>query len=191
MLFGGLINFPGWHPFTNWLAHTLGEELAEPTSFNFLIAFLATGLALVALYFSWQVYRAATFEKGQPDPLKARLGGVFDWMADKWRVDEFYDWLIVRPYKRFAAFLADTIDWKFWHDWLHDSAIANSFRGFARFLANPVDLGLIDGIANGLAATASGLGRGLSFLQTGFVRNYALVTFLGVVIMLGYLVFSS
>jgi NADH-quinone oxidoreductase subunit L len=106
-------------------------------------------------------------------------------------VDEFYVWLIVRPYKRFAAFLADTIDWKFWHDWVHDSAIANGFRALARFLANPVDLGVIDGIANGLARLATGTARGLSFLQTGFVRNYALVTFLGVVIMLGYLVFSS
>jgi NADH-quinone oxidoreductase subunit L len=112
-------------------------------------------------------------------------------MENKWWVDEFYAWLIVRPYKRFAAFLADTIDWKFWHDWLHDSAIANGFRALARFLANPVDLGVIDGIANGLARSATGLARGLSFFQTGFVRNYALVTFLGVVIMLGYLVFSS
>ena len=42
-----------------------------------------------------------------------------------------------------------------------------------------------------MAATANGLAKGLSFFQTGFVRNYALVTFFGVVLMLGYLVFSS
>jgi NADH-quinone oxidoreductase subunit L len=188
---GGLINFPGWHALSNWLAYTLGEELAEPTGFNFLVAFLATGLALVALYLAWTIYRGVTFKKGEPDPLKQRLGRVYNGMENKWWVDEFYAWLIVRPYKRFAAFLTDTIDWKFWHDWVHDSAIANGFRALAHFLANPVDLGVIDGIANGLARTANGMARGLSFFQTGFVRNYALVTFLGVVIMLGYLVFSS
>jgi NADH-quinone oxidoreductase subunit L len=112
-------------------------------------------------------------------------------MENKWWVDELYGALIVRPYKRFAAFLADKVDWNFWHDWVHDSLIARGFRGLAHFLAHPVDLGVIDGIANGLAATATGLGKGLSLLQTGFVRNYALVTFLGVVIMLGYLVFTS
>ena len=188
---GGLINFPGWHPFTNWLAQTLGHELAEPTEFNPFVAVLATGLALVAFYLTWILYGREPLKEKQPDPLQKRLGPVFAGMENKWWVDEFYAWLIVRPYKRFAAFLADTIDWKFWHDWVHDSAIANGFRALARFLANPVDLGVIDGIANGLARSATGLARGLSFFQTGFVRNYALVTFLGVVLMLGYLVFSS
>jgi NADH-quinone oxidoreductase subunit L len=188
---GGLINFPGWHPFTNWLAQTLGHELAEPTEFNLFVAVLATGLALAAFYLTWILYGREPLNEKQPDPLKHRLGRVFTGMENKWWVDEFYAWLIVRPYKRFAAFLADTIDWKFWHDWVHDSAIANGFRALARFLANPVDLGVIDGIAKGLARVATGTARGLSFLQTGFVRNYALVTFLGVVIMLGYLVFSS
>lgn len=188
---GGLINFPGWHPFTNWLAQTLGHELAEPTEFNLIVALLATGLALAAFYLTWVLYGREPLKEKQPDPLNQRLGRVFTGMENKWWVDEFYAWLIVRPYKRFAAFLADTIDWQFWHDWVHDSAIANGFRALARFLANPVDLGVIDGIANGLAKSATGLARGLSFFQTGFVRNYALVTFLGVVIMLGYLVFSS
>ena len=188
---GGLINFPGWHPFTNWLAQTLGPELAEPTEFNFFVALLATGLALAAFYLTWMIYGRESLKEKQADPLKQRLGRIFTGMENKWWVDEFYAWLIVRPYKRFAAFLADTIDWKFWHDWVHDSAIANGFRALAHFLANPVDLGVIDGIANGLARSATGLARGLSFFQTGFVRNYALVTFLGVVIMLGYLVFSS
>jgi NADH-quinone oxidoreductase subunit L len=188
---GGLINFPGLHSFTNWLEHTLGHELAHPTEFNIVVALLSTLLAIGAIYLAWTFYGRQPLKAGESDPLKKRLGRIYVGMENKWQVDEFYAWLIVRPYKRFAAFLADTVDWKFWHDWVHDSAIANSFRALARFLANPVDLGLIDGIANGLARTATGLARGLSFFQTGFVRNYALVTFLGVVIMLGYLVFSS
>lgn len=190
-ILGGFINLPGVHPFTSWLEHTLGHDLAHPTEFNIVVALLSTLLALGAIYLAWVLYGRQPLKEGEPDPMKQRLGRVFTGMENKWWVDEFYAWLIVRPYKRFAAFLADTIDWKFWHDWVHDSAIANGFRALARFLANPVDLGVIDGIANGLARSATGLARGLSFFQTGFVRNYALVTLLGVVIMLGYLVFSS
>ena len=190
-LFGGLINLPGLHWFTGWLEHTLGHKLAHATEFNLAVALLSTLLALGAIYLAWTLYGRSPLKADQADPLKARLGAVFVGMENKWWVDEFYAWLIIRPYQRLAAFLADVVDWKFWHDWVHDSLIARGFRGLAHFLANPVDLGVIDGIANGLAATANGLAKGLSFFQTGFVRNYALVTFLGVVLMLGYLVFSS
>lgn len=188
---GGFINIPGVHQFTDWLSHTFGHELAHATEFNVIVAASATLLALAAIYLAWLLYGRKPLEAKQPDPLKSRLGAVFTGMENKWWVDEFYAWLIIRPYKRLAAFVADKVDWAFWHDWVHDSLIARGFRGLAHFLANPVDLGVIDGIANGLAASANGLAKGLSFFQTGFVRNYALVTFLGVVIMLGYLVFSS
>jgi NADH-quinone oxidoreductase subunit L len=188
---GGFINLPGLHSLTDWLEHTLGHELAHATEFNVVVALFSTLLALGAIYLAWNLYGRLPLKEHEADPLKARLGGVFAGMENKWWVDEFYAWLIIRPYKRFAAFLADVVDWKFWHDWVHDSLIVKGFERLARFLANSVDLGVIDGIANGLAAAATGLAKVLSFFQSGFVRNYALVTFLGVVLMLGYLVFSS
>ncbi len=188
---GGFINLPGLHSFTDWLGHTLGHELAHATEFNVVVALFSTLLALGAIYLAWTLYGRKPLKEHEADPLKARLGGVFVGMENKWWVDEFYAWLIIRPYQRLAAFLANVVDWKFWHDWVHDSFIAKGFERLARFLANPVDLGVIDGIANGLAGAATGLAKVLSLFQSGFVRNYALVTFLGVVLMLGYLVFSS
>jgi NADH-quinone oxidoreductase subunit L len=74
---------------------------------------------------------------------------------------------------------------------VHNSLIARGFRGLAHFLAEPFDLGVIDGIANGLGSLAKGLGKGFSLLQSGYVRNYALMVFFGVVLMIGYLVFTS
>ena len=190
-VFGGLINLPGLHSFTQWLEHTLGEGLAHPTEFNLSVALISTALALAGLYLAWTVYGRVPLKERQADPLKKRLGHTFAGMENKWWVDEFYDRIIVQPYVSFAAFLAEKIDWNFLHDWVHDSVLAGGFRRFARFLAEPFDLGVIDGIANGLASMAKGMAKGFSFLQTGFVRNYALVTFFGVVLMLGYLVFSS
>jgi NADH-quinone oxidoreductase subunit L len=188
---GGFINIPGVHQFTDWLSHTLSHELAHATEFNIFVAVFSTLLALAAIYLAWLLYGRKPLEAKQADPLKKPLGFLYRGMENKWWVDEFYGWLIIRPYKRFATFLADKVDWAFWHDWVHDSLIARGYRGLANFLANPVDLGVIDGIANGLARAANGLARGLSLMQTGFVRNYALVTFFGVVVILGYLVFSS
>jgi NADH-quinone oxidoreductase subunit L len=190
-ILGGLINMPVLHPLTNWLEHTLGHEFAHPTSFNFAVATFSTVLALAAIYLSWRLYGRKPLAAGEADPLKRRLGFVFTGMERKWWVDELYDAAIIQPYRRLAAFLADVVDWRFWHDWVHDSLIARGFRGFARFLAEPVDLGVVDGISRALAALANGLSRVLSSVQSGFVRNYALMVFFGVVLMIGYLVFSS
>jgi NADH-quinone oxidoreductase subunit L len=190
-LFGGLINLPSLHQFGHWLEYTLGE-LAHATVFNPVVAISSSALALLAIYFSWLLYgRQPLAEAKSPDPLAVRLGGIFAAWNAKYKVDEFYDWLVVHPYQRFAAFLADKVDWLFWHDWVHNSLFWRGFEGLARFLANPVDLGVIDGIANGLAATAKGLAKVFSFFQSGYVRNYALTVFFGVVLMLGYLVFFA
>ncbi len=188
---GGFLNFPTTHGFTNWLEHTLGHEFAHATKFNIQVALISTLLAIAAIYAAWRLYGRNPLKAGQPDPLEKRLGGLFTALNSRWWVDEFYGWLILRPYQRFAAFLADVVDWRFWHDWFHDSVLARGFQVFTNFLANPVDLGVIDGIANGLASGTKGLAAGLSRLQTGFVRNYALVFFFGVVAMLGYLIFLS
>jgi NADH-quinone oxidoreductase subunit L len=84
--------------------------------------------------------------------------------------------------------MADVIDWRFWHDWFHDSVIVRSYNGLARFLSGPFDLGVIDGIANGLGRVTVRFAGSLRMIQTGFVRNYALSVFLGVVIIIGYLI---
>ncbi|MQC26416.1 MAG: NADH-quinone oxidoreductase subunit L [Chloroflexi bacterium] len=190
-ILGGLINFPGLHGLTNWLEHTLGHEFAHATEFNLTVALTSTLLALLAIYLAWTLYGREPLKAKAADPLAKRLGSLFTALQNKWWVDEFYGWLIIRPYQRFAAFLADVVDWRFWHDWVHDSLIARGFRGLAVFLANPVDLGVIDGLANGLATGARGLASSLSILQTGYVRNYALMVFFGVVSMLAYLIFFS
>ena len=49
------------------------------------------------------------------------------------------------------------------------------------------DLRVIDGALNGSAAAAGLAGKGLNFLQSGLVRDYALAFLLGAVIFLGFL----
>jgi NADH:ubiquinone oxidoreductase subunit 5 (subunit L)/multisubunit Na+/H+ antiporter MnhA subunit len=80
------------------------------------------------------------------------------------------------------------VDWDFLHDWLHDKVIVPFYHQGARFLAGPVDLGIIDGISKGLAKFFQSLATQSRKLQTGYVRNYALAVFTGVVVILGYLI---
>ena len=109
-------------------------------------------------------------------------------MENKWWVDELYWAVILNPYIKLSRFLADVIDWRFWHDWFHDILIVRSFNGITNFLSTSFDLGFIDGIANGLASLTVRFAGSLRKIQTGYVRNYALTVFLGVIIIIGYLI---
>ena len=51
-----------------------------------------------------------------------------------------------------------------------------------------IDLGVIDAFANGLATVTQRAAAGVRRLETGYVRNYALSIFVGVVVIIGYLV---
>jgi NADH-quinone oxidoreductase subunit L len=122
------------------------------------------------------------------DPLRPMLGPVFSLLEHKYWVDELYWTVILNPYIAVSRFLADTIDWRFWHNWFHDIVIARSFRWLTRVLSVQVDLGFIDAIANWLGRSTQALAGRMRRLQTGYVRTYALSVFIGVVIILGYLI---
>ncbi len=149
----------------NWpgvgtLAHWLEHALGEvhELPFNPVVAGSSTLIALVAVGLAWALYgRQPLTRADQPDPLKRLLGPIFIGMEHKWWVDELYWAIILQPYVRLS-------------------------QALGRF-----DLGVIDAVGNGLAAVAQTTAQGLRRIQTGFVRNYALAITLGVVLMLGYL----
>jgi NADH-quinone oxidoreductase subunit L len=79
-------------------------------------------------------------------------------LLHKYYVDELYDRLFVRPTVVVAWWCAQTFD-----------------------------LGVIDAAVNGLAAVVERAAAGLRRVQTGFVMNYALTMLIGVVALLGLL----
>jgi NADH-quinone oxidoreductase subunit L len=90
--------------------------------------------------------------------LAQQFGGVYRLLLNKYYIDEIYDALIVQPTK----------------------------RGSEGALWKGVDAGLIDGTVNGVGATVRGASQSLRQLQTGSVRTYAASLFFGVVMILGW-----
>jgi NADH-quinone oxidoreductase subunit L len=195
-ILGGLLNLPfkGFHHFTLWVEHTLGEIVKEG-EFVILVALISTGLALLAFAIAWWLYSPRRYEEfwSEPaarrpdDPLRRYIGPVFEVLKNKYWVDELYWTVILNPYIALSRFLADVIDWRFWHDWFHDKVIVGGFNFNTRLLAGRIDLGGIDAFFNGLAKLVQRFAGLLRQVQTGYVRNYALMIFVGVVVILGYL----
>ncbi len=187
-LLGGALNLPfdGFHTLGHWLEHTLEEVEALPLDLE--VAGLSTLLALLAIFFSWLIYGRKPLEAGQKDPLKKPLGFIFTGMENKWFVDEGYWAVFLDRYVDIGRFLADVIDWRFWHDWFHDKVIAGTYNWLSRTVLNlRVDQQGIDAFFNGLGELTKRTSTGLRRWQNGFVRSYALAVLLGVVVILGYL----
>ena len=199
---GGFLNFPTTLTFGTWLEHTiqvageaLEEHVAAGSEFNWIVIIISTVLALSGITLAWYLYirryedmKLLPSNKRLDDPLRSILGPVFTLLENKYWVDELYSYVIIKPYQWLSKFLADKIDWAFWHDFFHDRILVRSFNAITRFLSGPVDLGLIDGIANFLGDGFKELAEQTRKLQTGFVRNYALSIFIGVIFIIGYLI---
>jgi NADH-quinone oxidoreductase subunit L len=96
------------------------------------------------------------------DAMAARFSGLHRLLLGKYFVDEFYNTAVVQPIKAVSTGLL--------------------WRG--------VDSGLIDGTVNAVGLVVRGWSAVLRRLQTGSVRAYAMSLFLGVVTILGYLLWK-
>ncbi|MBI2757455.1 MAG: NADH-quinone oxidoreductase subunit L [Chloroflexi bacterium] len=183
---GGALNLPGVETLTKWLEQTV--EFIKPGEFVLSVALISTGLALLAIFISWLLYGRNPLKAGQPDPLKKPLGFIFTGMENKWFVDEIYGAVIINPFAKISHFIADVIDWRFWHDWVHDTVIAGTYDWVTSIALNDyADQRGIDAFANWLGAATQNLSAAARKVQNGFVRSYALSVLLGVVLILGYL----
>jgi NADH-quinone oxidoreductase subunit L len=151
---GGALNLPGTHFLESWLEHTIYPM--PHGKFEPLVALVSTVIAVAAIALAIFLYRRET----TAEPLQKLPGGLFQWLADKWRVDELYELVLLHPYRRLAAWLAEIFD----------------TRG-------------IDGLINAIGATTREYAIFLRELQTGYVRTYAEAVLIGVVVILAFLIF--
>jgi NADH-quinone oxidoreductase subunit L len=161
-LFSGAIGFHFLHMVdghsTFWQATIASHEAIEhahhvPGWVAFLPLLMGvSGIALAYLFYIKSPHL--------PKNLAAKFPHVYQFLLNKWYFDELYDFLFVRPAKKFGGWL-----WKFF------------------------DEKIIDGLGpNGAALVTHLLAGRASKLQTGYVYHYAFAMLIGVVFMVTWVV---
>lgn len=158
---GGAINLPVLHWLTDWLEPVLHEKSGE---FNLWLALIATAGAVGMGYLGWWVYttNAAKIKIGGKDPAYRYSGDIWEGMEEAWYFDRLYQRTVVAGFERLADFLARVFD--------------------------PQG---VDGLVMGVGRFFGGLANGVRALQTGYVRTYALVFTVGVLIVLGVMLWFA
>ncbi len=150
-LAGGYFNVPRWlEPL-----FPLANEHHDP-----LLVFISVGAGFAGIALAYYLYLV---RPGTADRVAASLGWFYRLVLDKFRIDELYGALIVRPL----------------------------VKGSEKILWKGFDVGLIDGTVNGVGSKARSIGGVLRLVQSGYIRNYAVWIVLGALLILLAAVFTG
>ncbi|PQJ33419.1 NADH-quinone oxidoreductase subunit L [Salinibacter sp. 10B] len=170
---GGFIGLPAvikggkW----NWIHHYLGADYGGPVAEASLhghvplvlewgLIGLSSAIAIGTVYYAWSVYSAYGLEYDAR--LERGVGGLYQVWEDTYYWDDFYNNVVV--------------------DTVIDGLGRKAFAAF--------DTHVVDGAVNGVARLAQRASGTLRLVQTGIVQNYALGLVLGVVLVIGIMLFG-
>jgi NADH-quinone oxidoreductase subunit L len=154
---GGFLGWPHHHFLAKWLEPIFPAIKGVPEGQYEIAPNIEYGLMVVSSLIAligWWIARSRFRTQGlaSDEQFAQRMPAVARGMENKWYVDELYGATIVRP-----------------------------LEGISQFLWRGIDA-LIDGILALVGYIVAAIGDLLRFLQTGNVRNYALMFFLGVIV---------
>jgi NADH-quinone oxidoreductase subunit L len=162
---GGYVGLPKALGGGNWFEHFLSPALgggeavvSESVHVSHSLEYLLMLSSIIAAAIG--IYIAYNFYIAKPDrpkKLAEKFAGLYNVVLNKYYVDEFYDHVIVQPIIMLGQFL-----WKI------------------------ADMRGIDGLANGIAKLIGSISDKVRFVQTGTVRNYALMFVIGVIFLMGF-----
>ncbi len=177
-IIGGFFGLPELfgHGKYNWITHhwlSIEENPLLATQEDFLKEalhpslgmeiFLITLSIVIALLGVFLALRLYKKHALQGDELLAkRLGKFYNVLQNKYYVDELYERIIVKP---FVAFSEKVLDW--------------------------IDRNIVDGVVDGTGESVQGFAELLRRLQTGIIQNYALLIWLGVILLLAQFLFMA
>jgi NADH-quinone oxidoreductase subunit L len=164
---GGFVGFPvveGWNKFEAFLAPVfpkgaVAEAAHHAVGFEVIMMIVSIIIAVLGIALAYKMYIK---DPRLPDQVAERYKPLYSMIANKYWVDEIYDWVFVGPLIRFSVFL-----WKI------------------------IDEILVDGTVNGVAALARGFSEIFKRLQTGNIQSYALSILIGIVFLVGYLLMNG
>ena len=136
-----------------------------------MLALLVAGLGTLLAYLMYC--------RRQPDPslIKRQFAATHEFLTEKWRFDELYDTMFVRPVHVIAAWFA-RFDLSILDGIIHGCArSAVVVAGWDR----KFDEGGIDRLIDWVAEKTQDVGRALQAVQTGRLRQYVMFIALGVI----------
>ena len=183
-----------------WLGPNLFEEFLEPTlhtayrpldeshhphSLEILLTVVSVAVAALGIFLAYFFFLA---HPGRADQLKERFQTVYRWAYNKYYVDELYDALVVNRCKNlgnalivFDEYVVDGI--------VNGSALATRLTASASRL---VDIHIVDRLVNLVAEIVEFLSSEVfRRIQTGLVQRYLLGFVLGVVVVIGFYLYSG
>ncbi|OAT79504.1 NADH-quinone oxidoreductase subunit L [Desulfotomaculum copahuensis] len=163
IILAALATVGGWvgTPWDNVWSQWIFFGEVEHAAPNYGVMIGSVILALAGIYLAYQLYYVDR-EKVKAKALAERYHGIYTLLFNKYYIDEIYLWF-------------------------NHAIVDGSAKLFYLF-----DIYVVDGIiVNGLGAFTRLSGEGLRITETGRLQNYALVFFLGVLIIAVALAFSS
>ncbi len=150
-LTAGLLNLPHLFSGGSWLSGWLGRT-QDVLHLSISIEYLLIGTAIAVFVLGWLLaaLRYRKYSERQPSL-------VSEFLLNGWRVDDLFDLLLVRPFKKIG-----------------------------RFCSQGVEAGLIEGVLNGAARGCTDLGMRLRGLADGKVSAYLQGLVWGFVLIVGW-----
>lgn len=172
-LIGGFMGFPdfivetftGGDAHVNWLHGFLLGTVAEADlilgkGIKWSVLIVSTIVAVVGVYLAYTMY---TDDKGEASDavLVSRFGGLYQLWSKKYNFDEIYEGYISNPIVRMS-----------------DKVLA------------VFDIKVVDGIVNAVGGLTKFFGSLFRYVQSGVTQTYAFAFVLGVILVVGMLVFG-
>jgi NADH-quinone oxidoreductase subunit L len=122
---------------------------------EWMLALLSVGVAAGGIYLARQFYQSGDFDK--PKRISDKLGRLYRFVYNKYKVDELYNAAVIRP----MIWFSDNV----LRDW--------------------VDEGFIDGaMVNGSAGFFKRFSGAISRLQSGYLQTYIVIFLIGILILI-------
>lgn len=141
--------------------HILGlTEGHEVHAIEYIMMAASTVIAIIAILLARSIYKQdENWSKAKS--LTKNFGFAYKVLWNKWYLDNFYYKIFVTPI----------------------------FKTSQDFLWKIFDVNIVDGAVNGTAFLTQTFGKGLRRMQSGVAQTYLAVMMLGIIILIGYLIF--
>jgi len=174
----GFIGIPG----ANLFERLVHYEAAPHHGFNPLVMGLSVLAALLGIGAGYRLYIATPIKTPQEEPLRERLGVLYNFLANKWFLD-WYDPVKPQPgYYVAKGVIGLAILWR-WFDLHIIDGIVNAIGYATAYIFATAyrwfDLYIVDGLVNFVGWLTGFVGNLLRRIQTGLVQHYMFLVVTG------------